>query len=332
MWKKIFIVSILCLLQNCKTGIITEELKKDKIMFETFDYGKFEKENEKYKAPDRPSNIYVFEKGREVMASWTDIYEIPPFPYFYWSYKEFYEQPNLPNTIKEKGKYFGDVRLGSFGRIEIGYWYYFDEKGKLVKEVDEDKKFGKFSYNEVLKFLDSKKDINLNTGEGRDKFEVQYYYSDKSTKKLWKIFVKIGEAQDGPPPPGNKYKKGETVNYSYQKGKTYYLDGDTGEIIKRQQLTNYKEIIPDFNNQYPDLEKSVTEKYKTHEGKDYTEQEWEAYEEKQYEEYCKRTGRPYAPKNQQANPSDQDNRKSFLANDFETGDKNIPKKKKGFWG
>ncbi|WP_131701488.1 hypothetical protein [Chryseobacterium sp. FH2] len=300
-------------------------------MFETFDYGKFEIENGKYKDPNRSSDIYVFGRGREVMASWTDIYEIPPFPYFYWSYKEFYEQPNQPNTIKEKGKYFGDVRLGSFGRIEIGHWYYFDEKGKLIKEVDEDKKFGKFSYNEVLKFLDSKKDINLNTGEGRDKFEVQYYYSDKSTKKLWKIFVKIGEPQDGPPPPGYKYEKGETISYSYQKGKYYYLDGDTGEQIKTtdKRLLDYKEIIPNFEEKFPKLIESA-QIYKTHEGKAYTQAEWQAYEEKEYEAYCKRTGRPYTPKSQEPTAENQGDKSPFLAEDWEKGDDKTPRKK-GFW-
>ena len=324
--RKIFLlIIVLGLLQNCKSQIITEELKTGKTMFETFDYDKFEKENEKYKDPNRSSGIYVFERGREVWASWSDIYEIPVFPYFYLSYKEFYEHPNQPSTIKEKGKYFGDIDLGSNAGVKIGHWYYFDEKGKLIKEVDEDKKFGRFGYNEVLKFLDEKKDINLNTGEGRDKIKIDFYNSDKSNKKLWKIIVNIGEQYGVTNLPGDK-----GMRYA-QDVKSYYLDGDTGEIIKGKKLVNYREIIPNFEKEFPML-LEPTAIYKTHQGKSYTQAEWEAYEEKQYEEYCKRTGRPYTPKNQQENPSEQDNRKSFIANDFETGDKNIPKKKKGFWG
>lgn len=324
--RKIFLLLIISsLLYNCKTGIITEELKKDKIMFETFDYDKFEKENKKHKDPER-SNVYIFERGREVWASWTDIYEIPYNPYFFLSYKEFYEIPGKPSTIKEKGKYFGDISLGSNSGVKIGYWYYFDEKGKLKQEVDEDKKFGKFSYNEVLKFLDEKKYINLSTGEGRDKVNVEFYNSDKSNKKLWKVLINIGKPYGVANLPEDK-----GMRYA-QDGKSYYLDGSTGEIIKGKKLLEYKEIIPNFEKEFPMLIESTTT-YRTHDGKNYTQSEWQAYEEKQYEEYCKRTGRPYTPKNQNQEKiaDNQEYKSPFIADDFEKGDDNTPKKK-GFLG
>lgn len=267
---------VLCLLQNCKTGIITEELKKDNVMFETFDYDKFEKENEKYKESEH-SDTYFFKNGKIIYASQYEFYEIPPFPYFYLNYKEFYEYPDKPSNIKEKGKYFGDLSLRFVGNIKIGYWYYFDENGNLIQQVDEDKKFGKFGYNEVLKFLDEQKHINLKTGEGRDRVKIDFYYSDKTPKKLWNIFVKVGEAYQI---PGEGYR-------IEQKGKGYYLDGDTGEIIKGKKLLEYREIIPNFEQQFPWLLESKTV-YKSYEGKNYTQEEWKAFEQKTWEEHQKK--------------------------------------------
>ena len=72
--------------------------------------------------------------------------------------------------------------------------------------------------------------------------------------------------------------------------------------------------------------------YRTHEGKNYTKVEWQAYEEKEYEAYCKRTGRPYTPKNQETRTESQEPKSKFFAEDFEKGDENTPKKKKGFLG
>ncbi|HEX8577518.1 MAG TPA: hypothetical protein VF677_14610 [Flavobacterium sp.] len=319
--RKIFLmVIILGLLQNCKTGIITEELKKDKIMFETFDYDKFEKENERYKDPEH-SYIYLFEKGRKVWPSRSDIYEIPPFPYFYLSYKEFYKHENSKSTIKEKGKYFGDIDLGSNAGVKIGYWYYFDEKGKLIKEIDEDKKFGKFGYNEVLKFLDDKKDINLHTGEGRDKVNIQFYYSDKSAKKLWQVKIKSGE------PYGVANLPGEIGSRGGQNFKVYCLDGNTGEVFKitDKRLLDYREIIPGFEQQFPWLIAS-TAVYMTHKGKSYTEEEWKAFEQEHHNEYLRKRGREDEIKPVDT-PKTDDNKRNFLADEDDVK----PQKKKGLW-
>ncbi|KMQ61254.1 hypothetical protein ACM39_17710 [Chryseobacterium sp. FH2] len=282
-------------------------------MFETFDFEKFENENNKFRK-DEYSDQYIFrDKGIVTIMKPEDISILPPNSFF-TTYKEFYSNGN----IKSKGKYFGDCKFYRFSN-KIGNWYYFDEKGKLLQQVDEDKKFGKFSYNEVLKFLETQKYINLNTGEGRDKIEVKYYYSDKSTKKLWYIVISIGEAYQI---PGEGYRV-------EQKGKWYALDGNTGETIKEKQLLNYREIIPDFEQQFPWLIES-TAVYKTHEGKDYTQSEWQAYEEEEYEAYCKRTGRPYTPKSQEPTAENQGDKSPFLAEDWEKGDDKTPRKK-GFW-
>ena len=115
----------------------------------------------------------------------------------------------------------------------------------------------------------------------------------------------------------------------------YLINGTTGETlftIKRFLGDKKGSLLQNYLDSLKNKQKTTSAIYKTHQGKSYTQAEWEAYEEKQYEEYCRRTGRPYTPKNQQANLSDQDNRKSFLANDKEKGDNNTPKKNKGFLG
>ena len=80
-------------------------------------------------------------------------------------------------------------------------------------------------------------------------------------------------------------------------------------------------------------------------GKSYTRVQWEAYEEKQWEEYCKRTGRTYIPKKQEPGIKSQEptaksqepraenqaKKSKFLAEDWEHGDADTPKKEKGFW-
>jgi hypothetical protein len=264
----------LFLAYNCKTELKSQEPKNDKIMFETLDFKKFKEDNKEFEI-DEYSDEYHLPNGSIVYISDPEVFAIPSKLSFYLNYKEFFEN----GSIKVKGKYFGIFKL-NFYSIKIGYWSYSDEKGKLIQEVNEDKKFGKYSYNEVLKFLDEQKDINLNTGEGRDKVEIEYYYSGKSTNKLWKIFVKIGEAYQIP-------GKGYTVE---QKGKAYYLDGETGENIKGKQLLNYKDIIPDFEQQFPWLIKS-TAIYTTYNGKSYTEEEWKAFEQEHHNEYLRKRGR-----------------------------------------
>ena len=212
--------------------------------------------------------------------------------------------------------------LTQFTGIRIGEEYQFDESGKLIKTIDHDKDWD-FSYEDVMAFVKEKyKDKVL-------AYDVAYAFNIKKKKSYdnrnyWEVFIK---------PDFNEKNQDNLHRYDLIK-----LDGNTGEILCYQQWTDYygepetlrKTIVPDAT--IPPSARPSAKIYKTHEGKTYTKAEWQAYEEKEYEAYCKRTGRPYTPKNQEAKPESQDNRKSFLADDFETGDKNIPKKKKGFWG
>lgn len=93
------------------------------------------------------------------------------------------------------------------GHTKIGVWEHFDESGLLIKTVDEDKKFGKFGYNEVLLFLHQQGYINFETGEGRERVSFGY---NVETKRWWVSVVVSGWATD------------------------YIIDGETGEVISRE--------------------------------------------------------------------------------------------------
>ena len=235
--RKIIILVIVFLLSNCKVGLITKELKKGSIMFEKQDYN-WEENNKEYKGKGKYDGVYYFKDGSEVDYSYNEINILAPKPLFYIEHKEFYDN----GFIKEKGKYFGRFDVGSYS-IKIGVWYDFDEKGNLIKQTNEDTKFGDFSYNEVLSFLDKKEDISLYNGKNRENLEIKYFYSEKLKEKLWAIFIKIGEPVQI---MGDGYK-------IEQKGKQYYLDGNSGEIILRQYLPKYKSIIPSYDSIFPDL-------------------------------------------------------------------------------
>ena len=196
----------------------------------------------------------------------------------------------------------------------IGFLTEYNEIGKLIKEIDYDKPY-KFSIEDLIKkmkddykvdLLDVKHVISLYRYEEKKElniplYEIWYNYDDLNRNNV----------------------------------ECYLINGTTGETlftIKRFLGDKKGSLLQNYLDSLKNKQKTTSAIYKTHQSKSYTQAEWEAYEEKQYEEYCKRTGRPYTPKNQLTNPSDRDARKSFIANDFETGDKNIPKKKKGFWG
>jgi len=90
----------------------------------------------------------------------------PSKPYFIQIYKEFYPR----GTLKQQGFLLGIH--------SIGIWQEFNETGRLIKEIDYEKKnWSKYHYRDVLKFLDEKKIINLKTGEGRGTFS--FYLDEK---------------------------------------------------------------------------------------------------------------------------------------------------------
>jgi len=95
-------------------------------------------------------------------------------PYFIQIYKDFYPQGQL----KAQG-FLLDIH-------SIGIWQEFNEAGKLIEEIDYEKKdWSKYHYSDVLKFLDKERVIDLKTGRGRGTFS---FYLNRE-KEQWHIEV-----------------------------------------------------------------------------------------------------------------------------------------------
>ena len=120
---------------------------KDTLIFEKFD---FELHKNNYKGYDIEDEIslngyYKLPEGGSFTAGngLEEIYYIviPPSPPFYTIQYDYYKNGNL----KSKGKFAG---LDS--GLAIGSWEYYDESGKLIKEVNEDAKFKFWTFDKIL--------------------------------------------------------------------------------------------------------------------------------------------------------------------------------------
>lgn len=135
---------------------------------------------------------------------------------FYVEYKEYYTS----GKIKVIGKILLDnTAVG----VPVDRWQNFDENGNIIKEVDENKKFGKFGPKELLMFLESKKIINLRTGEGwylkdkRNSFTISYDEVDK----IWEV-----RSTEGAMVKAEKSPTGQALKASYY----YLIDSNTGNV------------------------------------------------------------------------------------------------------
>jgi len=127
------------------------------------------------------------------------VWQTPPKPAFFKIYKEYH--PN--GYLRLKGK-----RMGG-GATMIEEWEYYDEKGQLTSKKNEDDKFGKFSYNELLLFLQHEGHLNLVTGENREKVDFGYNVEIKQ----WNVYA-------------------IDANFWVTE---YVIDGETGEVISKKE-------------------------------------------------------------------------------------------------
>ncbi|TDQ07112.1 hypothetical protein [Pedobacter metabolipauper] len=184
--------------------------------FEKFDMDDFTRKS-RASTPGKV-NLNDFKTGngiRIVRKATADGYseeQIQALPFFYKTSKKFYAS----GFIKEKGQEFGDLTIDGKG-IKIGKWYYFNESGKLEKEIDEDKKFGKFGYLQLLEFLDLEGVINIRNGQNRDHLFAGFE-SGTSGNKVWN--VKVIKA-----------------SVPAIQGWVYKIDGDTGKVLESKALS-----------------------------------------------------------------------------------------------
>ncbi|MDV4024417.1 hypothetical protein CMT52_08730 [Elizabethkingia anophelis] len=195
---------------NAQTNIVKgyetdKSTIKDSLMFEKFNFDLF---NSKYSNFKKENGYIKLSDGTlfEAFKSSEDIYNfvIPPSPLFYTLIFYYYQNGNLLSKGKKAG--FNDL-------VKIGKWCYYDENGKLTKEIDEEKKFGLWGFNKVLDVLDKDKVINLETGKNRDADKLSFNF--KKETKIWtvKVFKKL---------------KSKMVDEYYE----YLFDGNTGKYTR----------------------------------------------------------------------------------------------------
>ncbi|TRX36180.1 hypothetical protein FNW52_09140 [Flavobacterium sp. ZT3R18] len=254
--KKIILFASLLLLNSCKTGLITNQEKKGDYMFEKFDFNKLENE---YKGFEDAENLglYNLKDGSIVLPSYPNWYILPPKPAFYTIYKSYYKSND---GIKAKGKYFGKCDPGST-IMKIGIWTYFDEQGKVIREEDEDKKFGAFGYNELLTFLDQEKVINLRTGKNRENFSAFINDTELKGRKIWHVKVYTDKTR--------------------YKGVRYLLDFNTGALLMKFSIKGWENGNGTDYKFTKIIDNTII--YKTENGIDYTEPEWKEHQKKKEE-------------------------------------------------
>ena len=216
--KKIFFLLSIFLLTGCQS----QEQKESKFQnkstttIEKFDF-------EIYNKTNHGSDEYTLSSGNHIYAmgflknKGGFLYERLSSPSFLTVYKEFYANGNL----KKKETYIGE-------NVKVSISRYYDEQGNLIKEVNEDLKFGKIKPQQVLEFLQGKGYINLKTGEGqidedgRPVFKLNF--GEQNNEKYWIITIVKGIPNTD---PKNFPEIGEPPAFLPLH---YVMDGQTGEV------------------------------------------------------------------------------------------------------
>ena len=216
MKKIFFLLSILML-----TGCQNPEQKESKLHNNTTTIEKFDFEI--YNKTNYGSDEYTLSSGNHIYAmgflknKGGFLYERLSSPSFLTVYKEFYANGNL----KKKETYIGE-------NVKVSISRYYDEQGNLIKEVNEDLKFGKIKPQQVLEFLQGKGYINLKTGEGQidedGRAVFKLNFGEQNNEKYWIITIVKGIPNTD---PKNFPKIGEPPAFLPLH---YVMDGETGEV------------------------------------------------------------------------------------------------------
>lgn len=223
--KNIIIINFIFILFSCngqdsKSDSVLKEKTSKKMNMQKFDIDRFNKNKNQ-------EGIYSFKDdfGNDVKEEGdADNGYIENLKLsnnlFYIEYKEYYTS----GKIKVIGKTLLDnTAVG----VPVDLWQYFDENGKIIKEVDENKKFGKFGPNELLKFLESEKIIDLKTGKGwylkdnRNSFTISFDEIDK----IWEV-----ASSEGSMARAEKSPSGQALKVKYH----YLIDSNTGKIKEKK--------------------------------------------------------------------------------------------------
>ncbi len=217
---------ISCNGQAKKNNMPAKSIKNKTTQNNMFDINRFNKNKDidrSYKYKDVGGNV-VFEV--ENNADFYDRWEILPNN-FYKTYSQYYHKTGV---LAKTGTYFGGAYIDDVQHLttKVGKWQYYDEKGILIKEENEEAKFGKFGHENLLKFLETEGLINTKTGEGKKFLNISY-----GVDTITKI---VEERKENPWMPN----KGEwSVIYSKTlplNDHIYIINGESGKVISHRDI------------------------------------------------------------------------------------------------
>jgi len=202
-------------------------IKNDSIMGERYDY---ESTDGGKKTVYIEQNGWVIRKSSIEGGAFYNMY--PPPPEFYKITKVFYPNGN----IKYETKFLGGVEIDTSRE--------YSEDGYLVKEVNENKKFGTIKPTDILKFLEKEGWIDLKTGKGRTTMVIKdskLYSSEDCVFEL--RFELVGESYFI---KNNKVPIWVVIITGNQRNKfeetTYLIDGETGIVLKKEKKDSFKPV------------------------------------------------------------------------------------------
>jgi hypothetical protein len=106
---------------------------------------------------------------------WYYVVQLIPAHDYYWLVQSYDEYGN----ITSRGKYsWKSVRGLGGGVTKVGNWEYYDENG--VKTVmNEDAAHGEFTYEDVLRKLESRGILNRRTGKNREGLDIYFHPEER---------------------------------------------------------------------------------------------------------------------------------------------------------
>lgn len=134
-----------------------------------------------------------------------------------------------PDFLSEYNTYYKDGNLKSsmiiFSEVPVGKSFEYNKVGKIISEKNEDLKFGKIKYTDILKILNAKHHLDLKTGKGwyTDNGDFAISINFDETNYLWTIRSSKGSIT---------YSKNSPSGQGLKSNFYYEIDGNSGKILK----------------------------------------------------------------------------------------------------
>ena len=264
--KKVLIVFVLffsCIIKGQEKDTMEYfnivDLETNKIKKDTMEYFNMDK----YKDWD-VDNGHFFCEDRKFLKKGNDRIEIN-----FYTDQIVCHISNTINDYKLYKSYFINKNLNTIGRgfsmFNIGVWEIYDENGKMIEEIYNDRPY-LFSLEQLI--VKVKKEYNVDLETKVSGMLVNRMVSEDLKKPVYEVNL---------PCEDNDMKR-----------RYILIDGTTGDTLFETFYFMQSEEMSPFSRYLVALYNKKQEDntyYKTYNCKDYTKKEWEAFEEEWYKDY-----------------------------------------------